>query len=202
MKFVIKHEIKGRIRLHLVQNSMTYKQADTIQYALNSLKTVEKVTVYERTADVVILYNSDRNEIVNYIKHLHYEDIDVPDIVLESSGRETNNYYWEKIVNKVIFRYASKLFLPLPLKYGLSAYNSLKYIAKGIKVLAKGRIEVPVLDATAIGVSMVRGDIKTAGSIMFLLSIGEILEDWTHKKSVDDLARSMSLNVEKACKNG
>ena len=198
MKFVIKHEIKGRIRLHLVQKNMTYKQADTIQYALNSLKTVEKVTVYERTADVVILYNSDRNEIVNYIKHLHYEDIDVPDIVLESSGRETNSYYWEKIVNKVIFRYASKLFLPLPLKYGLSAYNSLKYIIKGIKVLAKGRIEVPVLDATAIGVSMVRGDIKTAGSIMFLLSIGEILEDWTHKKSVDDLARSMALNVEKA----
>lgn len=198
MKFVIKHEINGRIRLHLVQKNMTYKQADTIQYALNSLKTVEKVTVYERTADVVILYNSDRNEIINYIKHLHYEDIDVPDIVLESSGRKTNSYYWEKIVNKVIFRYASKLFLPLPLKYGLSAYNSLKYITKGIKVLAKGRIEVPVLDATAIGVSMVRGDIKTAGSIMFLLSIGEILEDWTHKKSVDDLARSMALNVEKA----
>lgn len=96
MKFVIKHEIKGRIRLHLVQKNMTYKQADTIQYALNSLKTVEKVTVYERTADVVILYNSDRNEIVNYIKHLHYEDIDVPDIVLESSGRETSSYYWEK----------------------------------------------------------------------------------------------------------
>lgn len=108
-----------------------------------------------------------------------------------------NGEYWEKMVNHVVLHYGKKIFLPLPVRTFLTTLKSVKYIWKGVRTLAKCRIEVPVLDATAIGVSMLRGDFSTASSVMFLLGFGEILEDWTHKKSVDDLARSMSLNVSK-----
>ena len=131
------------------------------------------------------------------IQRFSYEKAEAPESYLQNSGREMNGEYWEKMVNHVVLHYGKKIFLPLPVRTFLTTLKSVKYIWKGVRTLTKCRIEVPVLDATAIGVSMLRGDFSTASSVMFLLGFGEILEDWTHKKSVDDLARSMSLNVSK-----
>lgn len=197
MRFIIKHEMKGRMRIHLLQNRMTYEQADILLYFLTNMKTVSSAKVYERTQDAVIRYTGDREAIIEEIKRFSYEKTEVPAGLLENSGRALNAAYQEKLINKVLFGYARKWFLPYPVNALYTAAISLKYIYKGLKVLWKGKIEVPVLDATAIGVSILRNDIDTAGSVMFLLGIGEILEEWTHKKSVDDLARTMSLNVGK-----
>lgn len=197
MRFIIKHEMKGRMRIHLLQNRMTYEQADILLYFLTNMKTVSSAKVYERTQDAVIHYTGDREAIIEEIKRFSYEKTEVPAGLLENSGRALNAAYQEKLINKVLFGYARKWFLPYPVNALYTAAISLKYIYKGLKVLWKGKIEVPVLDATAIGVSILRNDIDTAGSVMFLLGIGEILEEWTHKKSVDDLARTMSLNVGK-----
>ena len=185
------------MRIHLLQNRMTYEQADILLYFLTNMKTVSSAKVYERTQDAVIRYTGDREAIIEEIKRFSYEKTEVPAGLLENSGRALNAAYQEKLINKVLFGYARKWFLPYPVKALYTAAISLKYIYKGLKVLCKGKIEVPVLDATAIGVSILRNDIDTAGSVMFLLGIGEILEEWTHKKSVDDLARTMSLNVGK-----
>ena len=136
-------------------------------------------------------------QIINALKHFTYSQVAVPDDVLNSSGREMNSYYQDKLVNKVFLRAASKLFLPISVRNVVTTVKSVKYIGSGIKTLLKGKMEVPVLDATAIGVSILRNDFNTAGSVMFLLGIGEIIEEWTHKKSVGDLARTMSLNVSK-----
>ncbi len=197
MRFIIKHEMKGRMRIRLLQNRMTYEQADILLYFLTNMKTVSSAKVYERTRDAVIRYTGDREAIIEEIKRFSYEKTEVPAGLLENSGRALNAAYQEKLINKVLFRYARKWFLPYPVNALYTTAVSLKYIYKGLKVLCKGKIEVPVLDATAIGVSILRNDIDTAGSVMFLLGIGEILEEWTHKKSVDDLARTMSLNVGK-----
>ena len=197
MRFIIKHEMKGRMRIHLLQNRMTYEQADILLYFLTNMKTVSSAKVYERTQDAVIRYTGDREAIIEEIKRFSYEKTEVPAGLLENSGRALNAAYQEKLINKVLFGYARKWFLPYPVNALYTTAVSLKYIYKGLKVLCKGKIEVPVLDATAIGVSILRNDIDTAGSVMFLLGIGEILEEWTHKKSVDDLARTMSLNVGK-----
>lgn len=197
MRFIIKHEMKGRMRIHLLQNRMTYEQADILLYFLTNMKTVSSAKVYERTQDAVIRYTGDREGIIEEIKRFSYEKTEVPAGLLENSGRALNAAYQEKLINKVLFGYARKWFLPYPVNALYTTAVSLKYIYKGLKVLCKGKIEVPVLDATAIGVSILRNDIDTAGSVMFLLGIGEILEEWTHKKSVDDLARTMSLNVGK-----
>lgn len=185
------------MRIHLLQNRMTYEQADILLYFLTNMKTVSSAKVYERTQDAVIRYTGDREAIIEEIKRFSYEKTEVPAGLLENSGRALNAAYQEKLINKVLFGYARKWFLPYPVNALYTAAVSLKYIYKGLKVLWKGKIEVPVLDATAIGVSILRNDIDTAGSVMFLLGIGEILEEWTHKKSVDDLARTMSLNVGK-----
>lgn len=197
MKFKIKHEMKGRIRIHVMQKNMTYEEADILLYYLHNLKCVTFAKVYERTQDAVVSYVGGRDEIVDALKKFQYGCVKVPSELIENSGRELNAKYWEKLANKVIMRAGNRLLLPYPVQTALAAVKSVKYIWKGIQTLAKGKIEVPVLDATAISVSILRGDIKTAGSIMFLLGIGEILEEWTHKKSVDDLARTMSLNVGK-----
>ena len=197
MRFIIKHEMKGRMRIHLLQNRMTYEQADILLYFLTNMKTVSSAKVYERTQDAVIRYTGDRETLIEEIKRFSYEKTEVPAGLLENSGRALNAAYQEKLINKVLFGYARKWFLPYPVNALYTTAVSLKYIYKGLKVLCKGKIEVPVLDATAIGVSILRNDIDTAGSVMFLLGIGEILEEWTHKKSVDDLARTMSLNVGK-----
>ena len=153
--------------------------------------------MYERTQDAVINYVGGRDEIVDSLRKFQYQDVKIPKGLIENSGRELNAKYWEKLTNKVILRVGNKLLLPYSVQAVLAAVKSVRYIWKGLQTLAKGKIEVPVLDATAISVSILRGDVNTASSIMFLLGIGEILEEWTHKKSVDDLARTMSLNVGK-----
>lgn len=197
MKFVIKHEIKGRMRIHVSQYRMSYEQADTLLYFLHSNKYVTFAKVYERTGDAVISYVGDRAEIIRTLQQFSYEKVDVPAGVIENSGRELNAKYQEKLIGKIVCRYAGRMFLPYPLQACVTTVKSVKYLWKGLQCLWQRKIEVPVLDATAIGVSIFRNDIETAGSVMFLLGIGELLEEWTHKKSVDDLARTMSLNVGK-----
>ena len=197
MRFVIKHEIRGRIRVHVLQKRMTYEQADTLYYYLNRKQNVTSVKVYERSQDVTVSYVGNREEIIRLLKQFSYETTEVPDAFLQNSGRQLNDMYWEKLVNKVVLRGANKLFLPYTLRAGITIIKSIRYIWHGLQTLMKGKLEVPVLDATAIGVSIFRSDFNTAGSVMFLLGIGELLEEWTHKKSVGDLARSMSLNIDK-----
>ncbi len=197
MRFVIKHEIKGRIRIHFVQKRMTLQQADILQYYLEMQENVDSAKVQERTCDAAICYHGSREEILQIVKNFTYEHVDVPEDCLKNSGREINREYKDKLVNKVVLHYGTKLLMPFSVREAIAAMKSVKYLWNGLCTLCRGKIEVPVLDATAIGVSMFRGDINTAGSVMFLLGIGEILEEWTHKKSVGDLARSMSLNIDK-----
>ena len=197
MRFCIKHEMKGRLRIHIIQNRMTYAEADTLSWYLEEQENVTEVKVYERTADAVICYKGEREEILTVLKQFSYEKAEVPETVLSSSGRQLNEEYKERLITKTVLHYGSKLFLPMPVRAVITSVKSVKYIWKGIRCLAHGRLEVPVLDATAISVSVFRKDFATAGSVMFLLGIGEIFEEWTHKKSVGDLARSMSLNVKK-----
>lgn len=197
MKFTIKHESRGRMRVHMEQYRMTYEQADTLLYVIHNHRNVTFVKVYDRTADAVIEYVGDREQIIELLRHFHYESANVPQTVIKTSGRELNNSYQEKLIGSVVWHYSKKLLLPLPIRIALTIGRSVKYIGTGLKCLLQRKIEVPVLDATAITVSLVTKDFSTASSIMFLLGIGELLEEWTHKKSVDDLARSMSLNVSK-----
>ena len=204
MKFVVKHEIKGRIRVHFCQKRMTFEEADTLQYYLDSQEMITSSKVQERTQDATICYTGEKSAVIALLRSFHYEKVDVPDVYRQNSGRETNREYWDKLVTKVVVHYGNKLFLPMPIRTVITGVKSVKYIYQGIHTLLQRKIEVPVLDATAIGVSMFRGDISTAGSVMFLLGIGEILEEWTHKKSVDDLARRMSLNISRVwlCNDG
>ena len=197
MKFVIKHEIKGRIRIHILQSRMTFEQADTLEYYLSNNKLVTSVKVRERLQDATISYIGSREDIIKLLTSFKYNNVEVPDVYLQNSGRELNREYWDKLVNKVFLYGANKIFLPNPIRECITLTKSVKYLWNGVRTLASRKIEVPVLDATAIGVSIARNNMNTAGSIIFLLGIGEILEEWTHKKSVDDLARSMSLNVGK-----
>lgn len=197
MKFTIKHESRGRMRVHMEQYRMTYEQADTLLYVIHNHRNVTFVKVYDRTADAVIEYVGDREQIIELLRYFHYESANVPQTVIKTSGRELNNSYQEKLIGSVVWHYSKKLLLPLPIRIALTIGQSVKYIGIGLKCLLQRKIEVPVLDATAITVSLITKDFSTASSIMFLLGIGELLEEWTHKKSVDDLARSMSLNVSK-----
>lgn len=197
MKFYIKHESRGRIRIHLAQKRMSSVQAETLLYYLQNQNQVSFAKVYDRTGDAVICYEGERAAVIRMIQLFHYEEVELPTGLLESSDRALNNEYQEKLISKVIYHFGRKWLLPAPIRAIYTTVVSVKYIWKGIQTLAQGKIEVPVLDATAIGVSMLRGDYGTAGSVMFLLGVGELLEEWTHKKSVGDLARSMSLNVGK-----
>ncbi len=197
MRFQILHEIKGRMRIHIIQSRMTDVEADTLEYYLNQCNEILSAKVYERTQNAVICYEGDRKELISILQKTAYQGITVPQSVLELSGRGTGREYQDKIVGKVLLRFGSKVFLPYPIRLAVTTVKSAKYIWKGICSVFKGKIEVALLDGVAIGVSMLRGDMETAGSVMFLLDIGETLEDWTHKKSVDDLARSMSLNISK-----
>ena len=197
MKFRIEHEIRGRLRVHLSRNRMTCREADTLQYYLTAKNFVKQAKVNERTGDAVVVYSGNRAQVLTALQEFSYEGTQVPDTYIQHSGRELNSEYWGKLVNSVVVYAGKKLFLPMSVQAVITAVKSVKYIWNGVRTLAKGKIEVPVLDGTAIGVSVFRGDFKTASSVMFLLGIGEILEEWTHKKSVDDLARSMSLNISK-----
>lgn len=197
MRFVIKHEIRGRIRIHVMQNTMSYREADILQYYLESQAQVTAVRVRERIQDVVICYEGSRDTLMDVLRRFHYRTVTVPETYLQNSGRELNEQYYEQLVNKIVLHYGSRFLLPQPIRMVITWAKAIKYIWLGIRCLFSGKIEVPVLDATAILVSLLRNDSNTAGSVMFLLGIGEILEEWTHKKSVDDLARSMSLNIGK-----
>ena len=195
MKFFIKHEGKGRIRIHLGQSRMSYEQADTFLFFLQNLEEVTEAKVYDRTADAVIYYKGSRKRVIDAIRQFHYQQVQLPDGYLEHSGRKLNATYQEKLVDRVLLHYAIRFCLPAPIRAVYTTFKSVKYIAEGIKTLWNKKIEVAVLDGAAVGVSIIRGDFNTAGSVMFLLGIGELLEEWTHKKSVGDLARTMSLNV-------
>lgn len=197
MKFIIKHEIPGRIRVHMVQPKMTFEEADILLYYLVNLENVTKAKVYERTQDAVIYYEKDRREIIKALQKFGYDRVTVPEGLTEHSGRQMNAEYQEKLLMKIVMRFGGKLLIPAPVRAVWTGVRSLKYLQQGIASLKKGRLEVAALDATAIGVSILRRDMNTASSIMFMLDIGELLEEWTHKKSVGDLARDMSLNVGK-----
>ena len=197
MKFIIKHEIPGRIWVHMVQPKMTFEEADILLYYLVNLENVTKAKVYERTQDAAIYYEKDRREIIKALQKFGYDRVTVPEGLTEHSGRQMNAEYQEKLLMKVVMRFGGKLLIPAPVRAVWTGVRSLKYLQQGIASLKKGRLEVAALDATAIGVSILRRDMNTASSIMFMLGIGELLEEWTHKKSVGDLARDMSLNVGK-----
>lgn len=201
MKFIIRHEIKGRIRIHLYQREMSIRQADLLEHYLRELSGVTGVKVYDRTADAVILFDGDRETVLKGICKFTYDDERLCEIVPKNSGRALNREYKEKLIQKVMIRAFTRMCLPMRLRAVYTTVRSVRYMAKGIGCLLKRKLEVEVLDATAIAVSIVRRDFGTAGSVMFLLGIGELLEEWTHKKSVDDLARSMSLNITKVWQN-
>lgn len=176
---------------------MTIEEADKADAYLKSISGIDDVTVYERTCDLIIYYSFDRSELIEILAHLSFENDEVKNIEIVGTARLVQREYEEKLIMTIILRYFRKIFYPLPLKIALAYIKSIKYILKALKSLAKGQLSVSVLDAVAITVSLIRGDFETASSIMFLLKIGEILEEWTHKKSVNDLANTMSLGIEK-----
>lgn len=204
MKFVIKHEMRGRIRLRLCQEHMTICQADLLCYFLTGLPGVKKVTVYERTAAAAIVYEGSREDLIQAVRHFSCENQELDGLVSKDSGRALNREYKEKLIQKVVVKVLTKVFLPCPLRAAYTVLQSVRYIYKGVRCLLRRKLEVEVLDATAIAVSIARMNFDTASSVMFLLGIGELLEEWTHKKSVGDLARSMALNNEKVwqCTDG
>lgn len=197
MKFIIKHEIPGRIRIHMVQKQMSCKEADALLYYLNTLEYVSQAKVYRRTADACVCFVGKREPLILALRKFQYTSLEIPDEVFMNSGRQLNDAYQEKLVRKVCFHFAGKLFLPAPLRKAVILWKAVHYLKEGWKSIARRKLEVAVLDASAIGISVLRSDFSTASSVMFLLGVGEILEEWTHKKSVGDLARSMALNTEK-----
>ena len=197
MKFSILNETKNRLRIHMAQSRMTMAQADILQYYLENCEAVEEVKVHDRTCDAIIIYDGDRAAVIDALRQFGYDRVEVPADLTETSGRVMNRQYEDKLFWKTAWYMTKKWIMPMPLRYCLTSVKALKYIGKGLKCLANRKLEVPVLDATAITASILTNDFATAGSVMFLLEIGEILEEWTHKKSVDGLARSMSLNINK-----
>ncbi len=195
MRCQIIHESKGRLRIHAVQNSMSLRQADILEYYLRAIEGVTDVKVYDRTGDAVIFFVCDRKEITAALGNFSYEKAEA--LVPEKTGRELSRQYEDRLAFTILLRAAEKLFLPAPLSTVVTVIKSARYIYRGIKALLSGKLKVETLDATAIAVSIARSDFSTASSVMFLLNIGEILEEWTQKKSVDDLARTMSLQTDK-----
>ena len=176
---------------------MTIEEADKADAYLKSISGIDDVTVYERTCDLIIYYSFDRSELIEILAHFSFENDEVKNIEIVGTARLVQREYEEKLIMTIALRYFRKIFYPLPLRIALAYIKSIKYILKALKSLAKGQLSVSVLDAVAITVSLIRGDFETASSVMFLLKIGEILEEWTHKKSVSDLANTMSLGIEK-----
>ena len=195
MKCTILHETPGRMRVRMAQPRMTLLQADILEAYLRAVAGVDDVKVYDRTCDAVIVYTAPRGEITAALSRFSYEASAA--LAPEHSSRTLDREYQDRLVNAVLRRCINKLILPVPVRTVMTLWRSVHYIKAGLACLLRGKIQVPVLDATAIAVSMLRGDFATAGSIMFLLGVGETLDEWTHKKSVADLARSMALNVDK-----
>mgnify|MGYP005785253353 FL=1 len=181
MKIYIKHEIQGRIRFHMDKESLTVRQADMLLYYITSIPGVRKGKVYERTGNGVIWYEGDRREILERLSGFRWDEETILEMVPKNTGRALNQEYKEKLIQKVVVRLFTKTFLPAPLRAAYVVFRSVKYLYHGIRCLVKGQLKVEVLDATAIAVSILRGDTETAGSVMFLLGIGELLEEWTHK---------------------
>ena len=196
MKCSILHESRGRMRVHLHCGRMSLHQADVLEYYLKNVPDVLDVTVYDRTQDAVVRYKGSRSAVVAALAAFAFARAEAMDLVPDHTSRALNREFEEKLTMTVCRRAFSKLFLPLPVMAAIAAVKSLKYIKEGLSALLHGKLSVAVLDATAVTVSMVRGDFNTAGSVMFMLRLGEILEEWTHKKSVADLAGAMSLQVE------
>ena len=203
MKCKILHTSAGRIRVHLCVNGMTLRQADVLEYYIRNIDGITDVKVYDRTADTVIFYCGSNKRIIEALAAFSFESAENEGLVPDHTSRVLNREFEDKLVMKVLLRFASKSFLPAPIRAGMAIIRSVRYISAGLKSLLNGKLSVSVLDATAVTVSLVRGDFSTASSVMFMLGLGELLEDWTHKKSVSDLAGAMSLNVDKVwIKNG
>lgn len=197
MKFYIRHEAKGRMRIHVECNRMSCAEADVLAPMLAEHASVKNAKVYERTADITVEYTGKRGDMLSFLQSIPLSQVKQEAEEQKNSPRALNAVYQEKLTFRVLRRFLSKMFLPMAVRTVITMIKSIRYLWEGIVCLAKGRLEVPVLDAVAIGVSLLRGDPATAGSIMFLLGIGELLEEWTHKKSVADLAQSMALQVDK-----
>ena len=196
MKWNILHESRGRIRLHLNKPRLSMAEADQLQAYLADLPGVRAAVVYERTCDAVITYTGARTDVLRGAAAFRF-DVQALTEVSANSPRAVNHEYQEKLVNLTLFHFARKLFLPAPIRFAYTAVCSVRYLWHGLRCLLHRRLEVEVLDALSIGVSMLRGDFSTAGSVMFLLRLGELLEEWTRKKSLGDLAHCMSLNVDR-----
>lgn len=197
MKCKILHESSGRIRLRAEMRRMTMEEADQLEAYLAALPGVRQATVYERTCDMVILYREGRKQVLDGVAAFRFDREAMVASTPENSGRALNRQYQERLVNMVLFRAARVLFLPTPLQQLYTLFRSVRYLWHGARCLLRGRLEVEVLDALSIGVSIIRNDYSTAASVMFLLRLGELLEEWTRKKSLGDLARCMSLNVDR-----
>lgn len=200
MRYTIRHESRNVMRVHLAGTRMSLSEADILEYYLRALPFVQDVKIFERTCDAIVKYNREadhRERLIGALCDFSYRDEYALSLVPEDSGRAMNRYYQEKLFWKVVLHGARMLFLPAPLRAAWTAVKSLRYVVTGVTCLLRRGLEVPVLDATAIAASVLRSDFGTASSVMFLLEVGEILEEWTHKKSVGDLARAMSLQVEK-----
>ena len=196
MKCTILHDTAGRLRVHLCCKRMTLRQADVLEYYLLAVDGVRSVKVYDRTRDAVVVYDAERERMIRALARFSFEKAEKLDLAPEHTSRTLNREFEDKLALTVMRRCASNLFLPAPVTSALAVIRSAKYIKEGILALWHRKLSVAVLDATAVTVSMVRGDFATAGSVMFMLRLGEILEEWTHKKSVADLASAMSLRVE------
>lgn len=197
MKCTILHELPGRLRVHMCCGRMTLRQADVLEYYLRSFDGVQSVKVYDRTQDAIIVYDAERRSIIRALACFAFEKAEKLDLVPEHTSRELNREFEDKLAVTVMRRCISRLFLPFPITSALAVIRSIKYIKEGLSALFHRKLSVAVLDGTAVAVSVLRGDYNTAGSVMFMLHIGEILEEWTHKKSVADLASAMSLRVDK-----
>ncbi len=197
MRFTIKHEIPGRLRVHFPMKYFTFREADTLEYYLKGFEEIREVKVYERTADAVLKFRCGRTKILEILKGFSFEKAVVPERVFECSGRELSAAYYDKVVSTVLLHYGKRLILPFPVRRVLDTIKAVKYLWRGLKTIRNRRLQVELLDATAITSAILTGDYNTASSVMFLLTIGDTLEEWTHKRSVDDLARRMSLNIDR-----
>ncbi|MBR1470838.1 MAG: HAD-IC family P-type ATPase, partial [Lachnospiraceae bacterium] len=196
MKFTVKHEIRARLRVHLALGRMSFQEADTLEYYLQGFWEITEVRIYERTADVVIRYACERERVFEILRAFSFETVEVPQRVFETSGRELSAGYSERIITSVILHYGKRLILPLTIRRWWVLAKTVKYVWRGLKTLKDKRLKVELLDAIAILAAILTGDYKTASSVMFLLKMGDTLEEWTHKRSVGDLARRMSVNVD------
>ena len=197
MKCTILHEGKGRMRVHVEKVRMTLHRADVLEAYLNHNDAIVHAAVYERTGDVVITYTGRRSAAIAVLAGYKFDVAEYDALVTSTDSRRLNREYQDKMFDLVAGRCLRKLFLPAPLDAAYTAFRSIRFLWKGVRCVLSRRLEVEVLDALSIGVSLLRGDFGTAGSVMFLLNLGSLLEEWTRKKSLDDLARSMALNVDK-----